>query len=186
MNQFKTNTSGKHSKLKVALIPLLLLVLLYVLFQSDEKPADYSSAKTKEVVQTEDEKTNLPVKRTIDLPTISLAEITQHDPFRLLPVLQKKIVKQDVTSEATDNQQKQQQDTEYLQAIEDQRLAEIKAGLETQSVSGVILSPTSRAAIINSKVYHEGDYLEEGLRVVKINADGITVEIETPAQQSPE
>ena len=190
MNQLTPSKPDKHSKLKMALIPLLALLLLYVMFRPKETstavPHVAASSKPNRPVK----KPNSPEKKAHSqsrhqyvLPQLSIVEITQHDPFRLLPLLIKEEKTELINPGMIASEEQEQKDAALMRReAEAEKMADMKEALEAQVISGILYSTTNKAAIINSKVYHEGDFLNKDVQVIKINPDGVIVQIVSAGQ----
>ncbi|MCH7687514.1 MAG: hypothetical protein IH899_12665, partial [Planctomycetes bacterium] len=102
----------------------------------------------------------------------------KHDPFALAPLLANRTVA--VVPQDKPQQNQETTDTSHQDEREEQikRLKERIATLQQKQVSVVFRSESGTAAIIDSKIVHEGDLLEDGVRIVKIRSDGIVVQIQ--------
>ena len=194
MVESTTTPPSKLARLKLALIPVLVLILILVFVwpsADDVLPADDSETARQDTQQSHrtDASTEShaagpsfgPIERAQKTwPTIGLASILKHNPFALPPLLANHAV-----AAIPDNElQRDQQTTETVNQDERQartnRLKEQMATLRQKQVSVVSRSQSGTAAIIDSKIVHEGDLLEDGVRIVKIRPDGVVLQIQDP------
>ena len=191
MAESSTSTRKPANRLKLALIPVLALALLGILSSSgDEAPAAMedavtSDSATAESVTSEDDVAQAVAtakQRKISWPQITLAGVLQHDPFALPPALS-----QLVTPAASEEQQQNGPDDksassneESVEAAAAEDMQQKMAALQQRHVSVLLRSAKGLAAVIDSKVVHEGELLENGVRVVEIGRDGVILQIETP------
>ena len=177
-------------KLMIALIPVLVVVLILVVLwpaSEDELQADSASPSQ---IKTEPLNTskspNNPIEKQSTAaqerprkvwPEIRLASILKHDPFALAPLMTNYSVKAEPKVEPADPETTESQ-IQDDRAQRKQRLQERIAVLQAKQVSAVFRNEAGIAAIIDSKIVHEGDLLEDGVRIVKIRPDGIVLEIE--------
>lgn len=184
--KFELNsTSDKNAKIKLGVIPVLALVLAYVLFAPSET-SDAPVATQQQQFETStsqapasQSKADDPVVKEIHvpmhekLPNISLAEMVDHDPFQVLRILRPEVVAQKIdgttvfTSKSVESQARKQE-----------RLEQLKQKLKSHVVGGIFVAGNKKAAVIDSKVYHEGDLLEEGIRIQRIDRRHVVLVIE--------
>lgn len=154
-----SSESDKHSRIKMALIPILVLLLVYVLTSSEQPapvnaPVRQSSIPARKVPTTPPEsKANLQSSfvSSRPQPSLSLNQILAHDPFRKLPTLinaekeeEKILISQSTTVEAESSP------AETVER-EEEILNRIKENLKQQVISGILYGPESKAAIINAR-----------------------------------
>lgn len=189
MVESTTTPPNKLGRLKLALIPVLVVILLLVLVwpsASDGLPADDSETAGQEAQQSDrtDAVTegdaagpsSVSMQRTQKTwPVIGLASILKHDPFALEPLLANRTL--GVLSQEGP-QQNQETTVSSYQKEHIKRLKERIATLQQKQVSVVFQSESGTAAIIDSKIVHEGDLLEDGVRIVEIRSDGIVLQIQ--------
>ena len=192
MVESTTTPPSKLGRLKLALIPVLVLILILVFVwpsADDVLPADNSETVRQGTQQshrtdatTEGNAAGLssvPMERTQKTwPAIRLASILKHDPFALAPLLANQTVA--VVSQEEPQQNQETTGTSHQDEREEQikRMKERIATLQQKQVSVVFRSESGTAAIIDSKIVHEGDLLEDGVRVVKIRSDGVVLQIQ--------
>lgn len=181
--KFQINsTNDKYLKLKMGIVPVLILSLGYVLLM----PGDNSDTVSTSVnTQDDGTTTTLPPQISGDelskgigkhIPKISLAEMTAHDPFKMLAVFNPKI---DTDSVQDNNHTGDRLTTDQCDEKSEnaERLIQIKESLKLHVINGIFMSGNKKAALIDAKVYYEGDLLQEGVRVHRINARDIVLEI---------
>ncbi len=188
-----TKPPSKRERLKLALIPVLVLILILVFVwpsAEDVLPADDSETASEDTQQshrtdatTEGNAAGLssvPMERTQKTwPAIGLASILKHDPFALAPLLANRTVA--VVPQKDPQQNQGTTDTSHQNEREKpiQRLKDRIATLQQKQVSVVFRSESgAAAAIIDSKIVHEGELLEDGVRIVKIRPDGVVLRIQ--------
>lgn len=167
------STSGRMKRL---LIPVLAVVLIGVLTSGDEDPESDSTdtdvtADSRTAESETSAGTSTPKKhRARPWPAISLQETLQHDPFRFPSYL----VSTPVNPET-------QADTEASDAVlVDERMRraqQLVAQLRTKRVSVFLQTEKGTAAVIDSKIYHEGDLFMDGVRIREIGPDGVTFDL---------
>ena len=189
MVESTTTPPSKLGRLKLALIPVLVVILLLVLVwpsAGDKLTADDSETAGQETQQshrtdaiTEGDAagpSSVSMQRTQKTwPAIGLTSILKHDPFALAPLLTNRRV--GVVPQEGQQQNQETTDTSH-QEEQIKRLMERIATLQQKQVSVVFRSESGTAALIDSKIVHEGDLLEDGVRIVKIRSDGIVLQIQ--------
>ena len=173
MNLQLSSNTDKYAKLKVGVIPILVLFLGYILLMPEGKPEDVTEVVDLKSIPELIKQGTLPDKTLMkkrNLPQISLAELSAHDPFQMLEILQPKT--KPSTQDLTD-----QSDSIQEQPSENKSLAEIKEGLKSCVVQGIFIVGEKRAALIDSNVYHEGDFLENGVQILSISPEDIVLKI---------
>ena len=192
MVESTTAPASTLGRLKLASIPVLVVIMLLVLVwpsAGDGLPPDDSETARHATQQshrtdaiTEGDAagpSSVSMQRTQKTwPAIGLASILKHDPFALAPLLANRTVA--VVPQEEPQQNQETTDTSHQDEREEQikRLKERIATLQQKQVSVVFRSESGTAAIIDSKIVHEGDLLEDGVRIVKIRSDGIVVQIQ--------
>ncbi len=184
--KFELNsTNDKHAKIKMGIIPVLALVLAYVLFapaekndvpvveqsQHIERPASSISVAQSNSIDTVVEETRVPTSEK--LPNISLAEMVDHDPFQVMAIL-----KPEAVVRLEDGRTAVELKPAEAKAQRQKRMAQLKRELKSRVVGGIFVAGDKKAAVIDSKVYHEGDLLEEGIRIQRINRRNVVLLIE--------
>lgn len=184
--KFELNsTNDKHAKIKIGIIPVLALVLAYALFApgetSDapvatqqphcETTVSQAAAVQSKTVEVVGEKTFVSLHEK--LPNISLAEMVDHDPFQVMAILRPEAVGQ-----LEDGKSTVELKSAESQAQKQERLDQLKQKLKSHVVGGIFVAGNKKAAVIDSKVYHEGDLLEEGIRIQRINRLNVVLVIE--------
>ena len=188
-----TTLPSKWRRLKLALIPVLVLILILVLVWSpadDVLVANESETARQDTQQSHQTdatskgdaagSSSVPMERRQKTwPAIGLASILKHDPFALAPLLAHRAVA--VVPQHEPQQNQNTTDTSHQNEREKpiQRLKERIATLQQKQVSVVFRSESgAAAAIIDSKIVHEGELLEDGVRIVKIRPDGVVLRIQ--------
>ena len=186
MVESTTTPPSNLGRLKLALIPVLVVIFILVLVwpsTGDNLPADDLETAGQETQQshrtdalTEGDAagpSSVSMQRTQKTwPVIGLASILKHDPFALAPLLASRtvgVVSQEGPQQKIDSSQQE----ELIK-----RLEERIATLQQKQVSVVFQSESGTVAIIDSKIVHEGDLLEDGVRIVKIRSDGVVLQIQ--------
>lgn len=174
-------------KLKLGAIPVLAIVMYFVLTSpSDDVGA--SAAKVKGATPPDpdpaagEQPPTDPTKfvRTRSLPEQSLTAILQHDPFAFpTALLPPAPVEQ--TSDAEVAPVSVEPVVEQ-QVIPDQGVATPQklAALQRHRVTMFLRDRQGPAAVIDQRVVHVGDLLEEGIRVVEISPSGVVLEVVAP------
>ena len=181
MVESTTTPPSKLGRLKLALIPVLVLILILVFVwpSADDVVSANDTATARRDTQ-QSHRTNatsegnaaglssVAMERTQKTwPAIGLASILKHDPFALAPLLANRTVA--VVPQDKPQQNQETTDTSHQDEREEpiQRLKERIAKLQQKQVSVVFRSESGTAvAIIDSKIVHEGDLLEDGVRIV--------------------
>ena len=180
-------------RVKVALIPALALVLVSVVWPSEDETAatmDMESggphvADSREAIPQQNG--GVPTSELIrgqsrPWPAITLANVVQHDPFAVPPALLRLTTAPGAGFEDTQGAPpKHSKGTERAD-----RLSQLQERIETlkkRQVSALLRGSKGATAIIDSKVVHEGDLLEDGVRVVEIGPNGVVLEIEAPENE---
>lgn len=180
--QFSSH-SDQYAKLKLGFIPVLLLVLGYILVSPHQYPDAQLATQKTEAKPTEllhqiltPSDNNRPDKKRaaslFAIPKISLAEISAHDPFELLAVLRPE--PEVVADEVQKPEPLTTTQTEKKEPISPEQ---VKESLKTRLVQGIFISGDKKMVLIDSKVYHEGDYLEEGILIHQINLRHVILEL---------
>ena len=197
MAESKSQTKVPTSRVKLALIPVLALILVVVLVWPDDKPHCGNSNKgtnavavSQTVASTKSASRNQPgqVSRVLPhqakvWPEIAIEEILRHDPFALPSPLSRGRQLADLQDDEEKLREKAdlQDDKEKLRKKADERARELKQMIETlkqKRVSVVFRTKQGAAAVIGSRLVREGGLFEEGLRIVEIRQDGVILEME--------
>lgn len=173
---------NRTDQMKRVLIPVLTLVLLFVLFRTDDsEPSETSEAES----TTEAE--NSPVETTapdsgFDMPAVvrrwpqvELPALLKFDPFTLPAALRISSQAASVNEKPASDVQEQE---EAERQIERERLVARAAALLQKNVSVVYQNESGTVALIDSRPVRVGDQLEEGIRIVEISPKGIVLQIE--------
>ncbi len=192
MVESTTTPPRELGHLKLALIPVLVLILILalvwpsaddVLPANDSETARQNTQKSHRIDATTEGDaagpSSVPIERTQKTwPAIGLASILKHDPFALAPLLANRTVA--VVPQEEPQQNQETTDTSHQDEREEQikRMKERIATLQQKQVSVVFRSESGTAAIIDSKIVHEGDLLEDGVRIVNIRSDGVVLRIQ--------
>lgn len=183
MNERQQTPSAANERWKLGLIPVLVGVLVWVIWPAgDDSPRVATAAKKpKPAANPQAEKprkmSQLPWEK--DWPEYELAEILETNPFALPRELHKLTYRPPVVADTVVQVQPVEADSEEerREAAAEQLEARM-AVIRKKQVSALFINSAGRSALVGSKVLHEGDLLEEGVRIVKISHDGITVQFE--------
>lgn len=188
MNFQINSESDKHAKLKMGLIPVLILGFGYVVFMPESKPtppAPPVATTTVSIPNAAQDVEQLEVDGKKVIPEISLAEMTAHDPFQLLPILRPKVVptskkvasntNSDSSTLSTVSKLEMDKEQELLAEVE--RMAELKKAIQSLVIQGIFASGSKRSVLINSMIFKEGDDLVDGVKIHRINSKDIVLDI---------
>ncbi|MEX0726543.1 MAG: hypothetical protein WD065_09765 [Planctomycetaceae bacterium] len=185
---------NRHSKAKIALIPVLLCVLVAVLYEPDAGPSDATEpaagmqnpppAAPAPVSEADLQRVLTTLKKR-QQPVMDYEDVVSYDPFQNLPLLRSltapKIAPPSIIIAAEDSDAVEAvRPSEFApQEIPESRTYdEIKTLLQSRNVSAILQGMSENAAIIDARIVHVGDLLEPGLRIVDIKPSGIMVQIE--------
>jgi hypothetical protein len=160
---------------KIALIPILTIVLVWNLSTGDKESLDAAT-----VVETADEAdvanslgsvpespdVGLPRFDTKPWPVVDSESIAEFDPFALSGALEQR-------STVPASAESPQPVAAIDEKQSEQRLQEALSQLQLQ---GVFNGGNGPAALIGKRIVRIGDEIKPGLRVVQITASGIVVE----------
>ena len=194
MVESTTAPASTLGRLKLASIPVLVVIMLLVLVwpsAGDGLPPDDSETARHATQQshrtdaiTEGDAagpgpSSVSMQRTQKTwPAIGLATILKHDPFALPPLLANRTL--GAVSQEGSQQNQGTTDTTH-QDEREERIKQLKiriATLQQKQVRVVFRSESGTAALIDSKIVHEGDLLEDGVRIVEIRSDGVVLQIQ--------
>lgn len=167
--------ANARERAKLAAVPVLALVLLWVVTRGEEEAlpppvalADPAAAGSPAAPGAN--RTAPPASGDSQWPDFALAEIVAHDPFAVPraiasgPPSVHSPLTQPVSVDRPENTADQGRSRRQM--------------LGKKRVSVIYRGPHGPTAIIDSRVYREGDKLEDGVRIVEIRADGVFVEVE--------
>jgi hypothetical protein len=178
MTETKTQSTGWKQVLRIALIPILAVVLLAVCFWPDAEEMPETSQASPTVEDQSKRPIDAPKQNhTIaaatprkPLPPVTLAEILEHDPFSL-------------PQEVSDELLLGPSPTEEQQAIaEQQRIDEMVGSLQKSELKMVVSGKEGVWAKLGDRIVHEGDEIEPGVRILKITSQGFTLEVSDTVQ----
>ncbi len=174
---------------KIALIPLLTIVLVWNLSAGDQKPLEATTAaentaaentaaektaaeKTAETVSTasldsarEEPGRNFRHFDANPWPAVDSAKIAEFDPF----ALDGELAQRSILPSAVEKP--------LAAAIdEDLTAQQIEETLSNLQLQGILNGSNGPAALVNSRIVRIGDEIQPGLRVVEITSAGIVVE----------
>ncbi len=181
-----SNPKKNNTKVKAALIPVLLCVLFFVLYEP-EPPAtgvaetasgseDPAREATKPASEADLKRLLASLKKD-RAPQMEFDEVVSYDPFQNLAVLKSIDSTMNQTEPALDDSPEPPGE-EKPAAPKAKSLAEIKDLLQSRKVSAILHGTSENSAIIDAKVVHVGDLLEPGLRIVDIKSTGVVLRIE--------
>jgi hypothetical protein len=159
---------------KLALIPVLLLVLAGVLYwPSDDSAAEsVPTLVTQPAVPSLGQSTTHPANATkpkIRWPEYSLNEVIAFSPFDPLPM--------DEGTQAALASADSVQPSDAGGALPSPSQPTTKT-LKAETLQAIYHDGRTAVALINSRLVRPGDLLEEGVRVVEITSAGVVVEVE--------
>ena len=167
--------ASTRERAKLAAIPVLALILLWVVTGGEEDslpppialaaPAGPGSPVAPAVNRTPPHG-----RAAAEWPQFTLAEILAHDPFAVPRAMASS--PPDVHSALT-----QPVSTDAAERTADQGRSR-RQMLGEKRVSVIYRGPDGPTAMIDSRVYREGDQLADGVRIVEIRPDGVLVEVE--------
>lgn len=174
MEQPATNPAA--NKVKLALIPVLGLVLVYLVFGSgsSESPAVPTAPPPSTGQPSAPDRPDLAVQnvtanaeqRTVDWPQRSLQDILRHDPFRIRQAVDPAV--------ASEMRGSDEQNAPPEQVSE----ASLLVGRFAGKVPELVLeSRHGTSAVIDGQTLREGDVLDGVARVVSIRPEGIVFEL---------
>lgn len=173
---------NRTDQMKRVLIPALTLVLLFVLFRTDDsEPSEASEAESTTEAETSlrepiqpDSGAEMPavVRRW---PRVELPALLKFDPFTLPAALRINSQVASVIEKPASDIQKQE---EAERQTERERLMARATALLQKNVSVVYQNESGTVALIDSRPVRVGDHLEEGIRIVEISLEGIVLQIE--------
>jgi hypothetical protein len=169
-----TQRTTRQNVTRIALIPLLGIVLLAVVFWSDEKddvPPAASSGETADVSdrdmnsQRSDSRKLGAITEKQELQQVELSDILAYNPFALPEEVSKQLQIETTPSEKEAAEQ------------ERKRIASVVEHLQMDKLNVVFQGEEGAAAILGDRVLHEGDEIETGIRIRKITPQGLTLEV---------
>ena len=176
-----TDRAALRKKLiKKMMIPVLFLALGVVFAwpegesdddsldqQSDQVEAAVSPTTVQEEPAGRSEAELLAERRRKTVPKIELSQILQHDPFALPTTLTKELAVG--TPEASDKARKNED--------RNRRVEEIVKSLRQERVNLVFRGKGGVTAVLGSRTIHEGDLIDDEVRVLEIKPEGLTLEV---------
>ena len=168
----------RAKRVKMAVIPLLVIVLLYLTFgrsrEETNRPAAIPVTRNP-APQVDVRPTKLPTRLPEKFagqvterpwPQRTLAEILNHDPFRLHQPAE--LVGPLAPSKTEDGEQ---------QAVDAADVEDLVARFSSKTLDLVLHSRLGTSAVIDGQTVREGDVLEGTARIVEIRPDGIVFEL---------
>ena len=195
------NENTQPERIKLALIPVLGLVLLAVLFSSGEEASSsepyvdpYANRQSSSGLQNTKDSQVYQRRTDIQWPERTLDTIVSHNPFVL-------VTDNSDSSNPHPNEKQQElfdgsrqaaiesgaSDDQINQELEAERIriqTRIQA-VQNQRVSMIFQGPKGMTAMLGDRLISEGDLLEDGIRVTHITNAGITLSVESPAVAGP-
>ena len=160
---------------KIALIPILTIVLVWNLSTGDKKPLEAATvadtADKAVVTNSLDSSPALSEPQpaqfaTKPWPAVNSETIAEFDPFALSGELEQRSTVPAAPEES-----------QAVTSIdEDQTEQQIQEALSHLQLQGIFKGRNGAAALIDSRIVRIGDEIKPGLRVVQITASGIVVE----------
>lgn len=175
----------KNDQRKWALAAALTLVLVTILlFRSDENAGEsddrsavaHASVDVPASRQLESRDTPPVDDRTATAswPDWDVTELVELDPFELpTPLNAHLAMAQQLNEDASDAKRRLEEEKAYERR---QRIERVLSELMTRQVSAVLTSDKGRSALVGSQWVSEGEVFD-GVRFVKIDTQGVTVEI---------
>lgn len=171
--------ANPRDRIKLAAIPVLALVLLWVVTGGSEDEAPPPVALTQPAGTRPGDKPGQPARparrpaaaRPAPAPAFSLAEILAHDPFAVPKALAP-------PPPIPDEQDTQPVSIEAPLIDHESQARARREMLAQKRVSIIHHGPSGATAVIDSRAYREGDELADGVRIVKIRPDGVIVEVQ--------
>lgn len=166
--------ANARDRAKLAAIPVLALILLWVVTRGEEDTLPPPVALADSAVPGSPptlaaDRTAARGPAAAEWPQFTLAEILAHDPFAAPPAIAPRPphigspLTQPVSADAPESTTDQGRSRRQM--------------LGKQRVSVIYRGPHGPTAIIDSRVYREGDQLADGVRIVEIRPDGVLVEV---------
>jgi hypothetical protein len=159
---------SNSKRVKMALVPLLGLVLAYVIFGSsdDKKDAPATAVATPIATTAAVEAPAAPHREVAprSWPNRTLSEIIAHDPFRL----QQEVPTISSNASTSDDEEAEEQADAFTQLVD---------RFSTTVPDLVLHSRHGASAVIDGNTIREGDVLDGRARVVSIRPDGIILEL---------
>lgn len=195
-----SQSKGHTDRLKLAAIPVLLGVLYFVMAPSESRSSAVNTAsrKTSGAASPATGPRDLPEPhkpaRTRNLASLPLSHILEHDPFKLpapfLPRSAQRLLDNAAASEAIPSEMEQAPATGLTIAVPAPNVSgpeERLASVRQRKVNLVMHDRHGPIAMVGKKLVRVGDTLEENIRVVSIDHDGVVLEwisSEQPATSS--
>lgn len=190
-------SKGLSDRLKLAAIPVLLGVLYFVMAPSESRSSAVNTASRKTsgaaspATGPRDQSEPHKPARTRALPSLPLSHILEHDPFKLpapfLPRSAQRLLDNAAASDAipSETERAEAPVTNLLSAAlnptvpsPEERLASVRQ----RKVNLVMHDRHGPIAMVGKKLVRVGDTLEENIRVVSIDHNGVVLEWISPEQ----
>lgn len=193
MNAIDDTPTNRTKVVKLALVPLLAIVLAVILFgQGDgdgasgelaEQPnSDYSVEAATDADWASGSAADRDKKTAFDEKRMSLSfgieKVLHSNPFTLPAAFlaesrdaENTSLERSAKSDDTGAEQDDEEDA-------NSEAAALMESLKQKTASIIVSGSKGRVAFIDSRALTVGDYLQEGVRIVEIKSDGVIVEIE--------
>ena len=172
MNNSDTNQKTPQQWLKMATIPLLLLVLFAVLCW----PSQESDAAVEPVALSTDVPTTITAPSTQPIrskwPTARLEDVIAFSPFEPQPKAEAEQVDELALLESFS----EPADVRTPKSDQPSKAAAVPRQIPAGTLQAIYFDTHGAAAILNSKVFRVGDTLPNGSRIAEITAKGLRLE----------
>ncbi|HUG89646.1 MAG TPA: hypothetical protein VML55_02355 [Planctomycetaceae bacterium] len=167
---------------KLAAIPVLGLVLVWVMPGRDDPPAVAPAALAdtqgadRQAAGLDNAANAAGGRRTSDGTGFTLDEILAHDPFAVPPALARPQPPESPSLLTRDSVPTEPVSAELPHPEPGQSRLRLET-LSQKRVSIIYRGPGGPTAVIDSREYREGDELAAGIRILEIRSDGVLVEV---------
>jgi hypothetical protein len=176
--QNRSATRPAH-KVKLALIPVLAIVLAWLIWPrdnpsepvTDPDPASPKAVPTIAAAAPESSIREKPLVAPVAWPQFNLSSTMAYDPFALPLALSRLMAPTEAALPDVELP------TSFDGRVEEKRRQRL-ASLEQKRISAILIDDLGRSAVIDGQVLREGDLVEEGIRVNAIDADGVVFRID--------
>lgn len=183
MPDSQAKPAARNSLYKIALIPVLVVVLMVVVWPSSDEDlepeiglSDEAQQALAEITEARENGERATAQKgsgdnaARPLPDLSLHEILKHNPFELPDEL-------DPEPDVDVAVELEKAALQKAESDKQAQLDELVATLRQNGVNMIFESEAGRSALVGTKVVTEGDMLTENLRVLRIDDTGIVLSV---------